>query len=78
MRTGLREKWLFHVEALKPSSVEGQNRESRGCNGCVLPWRPPRRTPYNWMLDSPRRVRESQDILPAAICVIRVIRGQVS
>jgi len=25
-----------------------------------------------WMLDSPRRVRQSQDVLPAAICAIRV------
>jgi hypothetical protein len=33
------------------------------------------RMPYNWMLDSTRRVQRSLDALPFSICVIR---GEVS
>jgi hypothetical protein len=33
-------------------------------------------TPYNWVLDSRRRVPQRPDALPFCICVIRAIRGE--
>jgi hypothetical protein len=39
-------------------------------------WRPPRRTPYNWMLDWTRRIWQRSDALPFCVCVIRAIRGE--